>query len=193
MDKKANIGVYAGSFDPVHLGHIAIVNHLLSKGILEKVIIIPTGDYWDKKNITDMKERINMLRIFENDRIIIDSTIGKYQYTYEIIKSLNTKYKNVNLHFIIGADNLEKFHLWKNVELILQNKVIVINRNGIDAMKYINKFKEKDSFIVIEDFKEINISSSEIKERIKNKKDTSDLIDVRVADYIKKNNLYGGE
>lgn len=62
-----------------------------------------------------------MLKIFENKYIKIDTKLNKYQYTYEILNELNKQYKNSQLYLIIGADNLEKFHLWKNIELILQN------------------------------------------------------------------------
>ena len=56
------IGVYVGSFDPVHNGHEKIVNHLLNKNYLDKIIIIPTGNYWDKQNITKLNHREKMLK-----------------------------------------------------------------------------------------------------------------------------------
>ena len=60
------IGVYVGSFNPPHKGHIKIVNHLINN-YLDKVIIIPTGNYWDKFDLIDIQDRINMLKIFERD------------------------------------------------------------------------------------------------------------------------------
>ena len=187
------IGVYVGSFDPVHLGHVEITNYLLSNKILDKVIIIPTGNYWDKNDLSDIQNRVEMLNIFENDKIIIDSKLSKYQYTYEILNELKNQHSNATLYLIIGADNLKKFHLWRNIEVILQNKIIVINRNGIKAIKYINKFSNKKAFLVINGFEELNISSSEIRKRIKSNKNVSSLLDRRVINYICENNLYGGK
>ena len=65
------IGVYVGSFNPVHIGHIHIVNYLIDNNYLDKVIIIPTKGYWDKDNLIDLKHRINMLKYLENDFIMI--------------------------------------------------------------------------------------------------------------------------
>ena len=58
------IGVYVGSFNPVHVGHIKIVNHLLVN-YLDKVIIVPTGNYWNKNNLVDINHRISMLKFYE--------------------------------------------------------------------------------------------------------------------------------
>ena len=59
------IGVYVGSFNPPHKGHIRIVNHLLDKKYLDKIIIVPTGNYWDKLDLVETSHRINMFRYYE--------------------------------------------------------------------------------------------------------------------------------
>lgn len=187
-----NIGVYVGSFDPVHIGHIKIVNYLLDNKMVDQIIIIPTGNYWDKNNLTNINDRTNMLKLFENDQIKVDSYLGKYQYTYEILDELKKQYNNTKLYLIIGADNLEKFHLWKSIDLILQNKVIVISRNGIKVEKYINKFNKKDNFLVVNYLEQLNISSTVIREKIKNGEDVSVLLDEKVKKYIYERKLYGG-
>ncbi|UKI59000.1 MAG: adenylyltransferase/cytidyltransferase family protein [Clostridium sp.] len=66
------IAVYVGSFNPVHKSHIKVVN-LVLKNYVDKVIIVPTLAYWDKKNLIDIKDRINMLKFYERDNIIIDT------------------------------------------------------------------------------------------------------------------------
>ncbi|MEG2610576.1 MAG: nicotinate (nicotinamide) nucleotide adenylyltransferase [Bacilli bacterium] len=180
------IGVYVGSFDPVHLGHLQIINYLLSSKTIDKIIVIPTGNYWNKKNLTDIKDRIDMLKLFETESIIIDSELFRFQYTYQILDELRKCYSNILFHLIIGADNLEKFHLWKNTENILKDKIIVINRNGIN----INSFDSKNSFIEINGLKENNISSTEIRRKIKNNEDVSKLLDIKVKDYIDNHELY---
>ena len=63
------IAVYVGSFNPVHKSHIKVVN-LVLKNYVDKVIIVPTLAYWDKKNLIDIKDRINMLKFYENEKII---------------------------------------------------------------------------------------------------------------------------
>ena len=131
-----------------------------------------------------------MLKFFASENIIINSILGKYQYSYEILRELK-KHDN-SLYLIIGADNLEKFHMWKNVNTMLENNVLVINRNGIEINAYINIFEKKDSFVIVKGLEEINISSTEIREKIKNKEDVIGCLDKRVIKYITDNNLYGG-
>ena len=182
------IGIFVGSFNPVHIGHIEMVNELINKKYLDKIYIIPTENYWDKNNLIELSHRVNMLKFFETDNIIIDTRYSKIEYTYQILNEFKKEYKN--LYLIIGADNLEKFHLWKNVDQILENKILVLNRNNIDCFKYINKFKNKDSFIVVNNIDDLDVSSTKVRKDLKNR---SKYLDKRVLDYINKNNLYKGE
>ena len=184
------IGVYVGSFNPVHIGHIHIVNYLINNNYLDKVIIIPTGNYWDKDNLIDIKHRINMLKFYENDRRIInDNEINTYDYTYQVMDKLKEEYINDDLYLIMGADNIINFHKWKNIDSILKNKVVVLNRDNINIEEYISEFN-KDKFIIINDFKPINISSTKIR---KNYKKYIKYLDKMVYNYIDEFNLYKGE
>ncbi|MDD2625155.1 MAG: nicotinate-nicotinamide nucleotide adenylyltransferase [Bacilli bacterium] len=186
------VGVYVGSFNPVHKGHINIVNYLLKNKILDKIIIIPTKSYWKKNNLVNIKNRINMLKYYENDQIIIDTKLNSYKYTYQILNELK-KYYN-DLYLIIGDDNLINFDKWKNVDEILLNKVIVVKREILDPYVYINRFNKKDSFILIENYESINISSTNIRKLILEKKynELNKLLDSDIIEYILKNNLYEG-
>lgn len=178
------IGIYVGSFNPPHVGHIDIINYLINSNILDKVLIVPTLNYWNKKNLIDITHRINMLKYFENDNIKIDNKHNKYIYTYELFRVLSKEYKDDKLYLILGADNIIKFDKWEHYEELLNYKIIVIGRNNIDVKKYIKKYNS-NNFIVIEDYKSIDISSTEIRNKLKSK-----YLDKRVYKYILKNNLY---
>lgn len=186
------IGVYVGSFDPVHLGHIHIVDYLLKHNYLDKVIIIPTGNYWNKNNLTPLKHRINMLKYYENKQIIINDKYNNLEYTYQILNELKKDYKESTLHLIIGADNLTNFHLWKQIDEILNNKTLVLPRNNVNTNKYIKNFKQKDNFIVVDEFKEIDVSSTLIREKIRNKEyqHLKNYIDKDILNYIIENKIY---
>lgn len=189
------IGVYVGSFNPIHKGHIKVVNFLIENQYVDKVIIIPTGSYWHKQDLIDINDRINMAKVYENENIIVNDTLNHLPYTYQVLNELNKIFPNEELNLIIGADNLEKFHLWKNIEEILKNKVLVIPRDNINKEKYINNFIEKEQFIVTEDFPQEDISSTMIRENILNNNLDNVLlyIDKEVLDYIIENNLYNNE
>ena len=177
------LGVYIGSFNPVHIGHISIVNYLLDNGIVDKVLIVPTVGYWDKTNMVDIKDRINMLKFFETESILVDSIHNDISYTYELMRKLKKEYDS-ELHLIIGADNLISFDKWKNYEELLTYKIIVMNRDNISIDSLTSKYNTPN-FIVLNDFPLVDVSSTKIRENI-----SEEYLDKRVYQYIKDNNLY---
>ncbi len=177
------LGIYMGSFNPPHKGHIKVVNYLLNKKIVDKVLIIPTLSYWDKNDLLDINDRINMLKLYENKNISIDREHNNLVYTVDLMKELEKIY-NDELYIIIGSDNLINFDKWKDYKRLLKYKIIVMNRGDMDLDPYVNKLG-KDNFIILKNYPFINISSTEIRNNLNNK-----YLDKKVLDYIKKHNLY---
>ena len=184
LGDNMKLGIYMGSFNPPHKGHIKVVNYLLEEKIVDKVLIVPTLSYWDKTNLADIKDRINMLKFYENDKISIDTKNNKYVYTIELVKVLEKEYPKDTLYLIIGADNIVSFDKWKDYKELLKYKIIVMNRDNMDVNPYVNKLG-KDNFIILNNYPYIKISSTEIRNNINNK-----YLDKEVLDYIKNNNLY---
>lgn len=187
------IGVYVGSFNPVHKGHKAIIDYLLDNNYVDKIEIVPTGNYWDKKDLLDINDRIKMLKFYETDNIIVNTNLNDLEYTYQILQTLDNKENE--LYLIIGTDNLPKFHLWKNVEELLNYKIIVIPRNNLQMDNYTMRFEKKENFIFLNDFHQIDITSTRIREIIR-KGNTSELpkiLDKKIENYIIENKLYRGK
>ena len=184
------VGVYIGSFNPIHKGHKQVVDHLLKNNYVDKIIIIPTGNYWDKNNLIDIEDRINMAKFYESNNIVVNNKLYEYEHTYQILNSL--KSEGDRLYLVIGSDNLPKFHLWENVDEILEYEVLVMPRGDLDISKYIEKFKNKNKFILVDKFKSIDTSSTLIRKLIEvhdiNK--LKKLLDEDILNYILKNNLY---
>ena len=175
------IGVFVGSFDPVHIGHTNVMNYLINKNVVDKVLVIATGNYWHKQNITDLNHRLNMLDCIKNDNIIIDRKHNKLEYTYQILDSLKEKYKEDEFYLVLGADNANTLLKWKNFEKILENGIIIVGRNNIKI-----SLKGNDKLIFInKNFG--NISSTNIRNNIEEYKS---FLDKDVYHYIVKNNLY---
>lgn len=172
-----------GSFNPPHIGHIKVVNYLLKNKYVDKVLIVPTLAYWDKNDLASIQDRINMLNFFANDNVIIDAKHNECIYTYELVKEIEKEYPRDNLSIIIGADNVINLDKWKNYEELIKHHFIIMNRDNIDVYKYLNK--KNDNFTVLDNYPYINISSTEIRNRLSNK-----YLDKRVLEYIKKHHLY---
>lgn len=186
------LGVYVGSFDPVHKGHTEIVDYLINKKYVDELVVIPTGNYWDKQDLTSLEKRAEMLCLAFGDKAIVDTSLSKYEYTWEIMASLSKKYPKDELYLIIGADNVVDFDKWRNYKEILKNYVLVIPRDNIDVSYYVSKYEEKGRFILVKDFVSNNISSTFIRESIKNRKFNylNVLLEEKVLNYIFKNKLY---
>ena len=177
------LGIYIGSFNPPHIGHIDIVNYLLINKYVDRVLIVPTLSYWNKDNLIDIKHRINMLKFFENEKVEVDTKHNQYEYTYQLMRALSMDYKD-ELYLIMGADNIIEFDKWKNYQELLKYKIIVMNRDDIDINKYIKKYKS-NNFIVVNDYEYIPVSSSIIRSNLDSK-----YLDSKVLKYIKDNKLF---
>ena len=86
------LGIYCGSFNPVHVGHIRIAKECIRQKLVDKVMIIATGSYWDKKDLMPLKMRLDMLRLVSNKNIIIDDKYNDIPYTYQIFRQLTEAY-----------------------------------------------------------------------------------------------------
>lgn len=182
------IAVYVGSFNPVHKGHIKVVKKIL-KEYVDKVIIVPTMSYWNKNNLISISDRINMLKLYETKDIVIDTKNNNYEFTYQVLRNIQKEYKNDKIYLVIGDDLLKDFDKWKNIFEILKYNIIVIKRNNIDESIY--KKYEKYNFIVTNKISSKEISSTIVRNMIVNgNKDVLKYIDLKVYDYIKRNNLY---
>ncbi|MBR3512338.1 MAG: NAD(+) synthase [Clostridia bacterium] len=187
--KRKRVGVFVGTFDPVHKGHTHVIKYILEHNIVDKVIVIPTGSYWNKAPKATTKQRIDMLKFIANDKIEISTKLNDIEYTYQIMEELEKEYPMDYLYLIIGADNIIKFDEWKNVNKLLEYNIIVVNRDNINIKKYVNKFNKKDNFFVIDNFDYVPISSTEIRQNV-DSKEAKKYLDERVLKYIKNNNLY---
>lgn len=181
------IGVYCGSFNPVHKGHIKIVRTALKKDLLDKVLIVATGNYWDKQNLPPVRDRIRMLKYFDNDKIIIDETHNDIQYTYQLFRVLKKEYPDDQLVLIIGRDNIPNFTRWKRYRELLKYDFIVIPREDIDSADLDAMMQEmgKTNYTIM-DVKNINFSSSMIRDNFDDYSKIKDYVDKRVYNYMKK-------
>lgn len=190
------IGILGGSFNPPHKMHLDIGLNLINKHYVDKVVYVPTGSkYKYKNNLLPDKNRLEMLQILvkNNDNLDVSDYEMKSEvvYTYQTLKHFKEKNSNDEIYFICGTDNLSYMDKWMNGEEILSNyKILVIRRQGEDIDELLEKFKIYKENIVVADIEQRDISSTEIREKLKNREDVSDLLDKEIYGYIRKNKLY---
>ncbi len=174
------IGVFVGSFDPVHKGHTNIINYLINKKIVDKILVIATGNYWHKQNITDLKIRLEMLEFIKNNNIIIDKKHNNLAYTYQILKSLKKENPSDEFYLVIGADNANTLVNWKHFYELTKYGIIIIKRDNIKI-----NLKTDKSIVVNKNFE--SISSTKIRNDVTKWKD---FLDENIYHYIKEHKLY---
>lgn len=195
------IGVFGGSFNPPHKMHKNIAKTLIKKGYVDKVIFVPTGTKYEyKTNLISNEKRVDMLSLMiEKEKNML---ISKYElqekavYTYETLKHFKKNYKNADIYFICGTDNLSYIDKWKNGQEILKNyKILVIKRKTDKIEPLLEKYKQYKENIIVTPIKEKTISSTKIRNYLNKKNNLVArlYIDKNVYNYIKKNHLYEKE
>jgi len=197
-----NIGVMGGTFDPVHLAHIAVAEEAKRQVNLEKVIFIPAGKPWLKVDsyITPAEKRLKMLQLalsdkpeFEISTMEIDRT--GYTYTIDTISELKANCTPEDeLFFIMGYSSLAELPEWKEPSLLIKLcRLVVAPRLG-HTVPDMNSLEEEipglSDRIILLDRPEMDVSASEIRGRVRQGLSISHLVPEAVESYIKQNRLY---
>lgn len=196
------IGIMGGTFNPIHLGHLILSEYIREEASLDKIIFIPTGDppHKDKNSVIDGFHRKNMLEFSIKDNPYfslsdIELKRENKSYTIDTIAELRKVHIDDELFMIIGADSLYSIEYWKDssklltgIDFVVADRVLREKKNLIEEIKRLNILHN----IEIEYFDSplIDISSTEIRDRIKKGKSIKYLVKEDVNKYIIENNLY---
>lgn len=194
-ETKRKICVYSGSFNPIHNGHIALAEYLIDCRIVDEVwvVISPQNPLKPANELIDDTLRLKMAKMaFEGKSGIkvsdVEFYLPKPNYTIDTLNFLQSQYSKLNFCLLIGEDNIASFHKWKNSEEILQKyPVIVYPRHTVYNSRYNKSSYRNMQFI---DAPIINISSTDIRNRIKQNLPISGLLPESVIDFIYQNRLY---
>lgn len=189
------IGLYFGTFNPIHIGHLSIANHMVEYSDLDEIwmVVTPHNPFKKKSSLLDNHHRFEMVhKATENYPKIIPSDIEfklpQPNYTINTLTHLEERFPNKSFSLIMGEDNLKGLHKWKNYELILENYSVYvyprISKNNIPE-QFINHSK-----ITKVDAPIMEISSTFIRNAVKNKKNCSPLLPQKVWEYIDIMNFY---
>lgn len=187
------IGLFFGSFNPIHIGHLAIANYIVEYSDLDEIwlVISPQNPLKNKQSLLNEFERYKMveLALGEHEKIKptdIEFRLPKPSYTIDTLTYLSEKNPNHTFVLIMGTDNFHSFHKWKNYETILKQYMIyVYPRPGFELGEY-----ENHKSLKLVQAPLMEISSSFIRSAIKDNKDIRHFLSTKVYDYIVKMNYY---
>jgi nicotinate-nucleotide adenylyltransferase len=190
---KHNIGLYFGSFNPVHVGHLALANYLVENSAIDELwfVVSPQNPHKHVNDLLDAQHRVKMLQlaIEEYDAFkvcTIELDLPTPSYSYKTLRELSVKYPHYQFTLIMGGDNLPKLSIWKNADEILNNySILVYPRPNYP----IDKSHLKSNIMLIE-APVFNIDSTAIRKGLHEGKRYPYLIPSKAYQYIVENKLY---
>ena len=196
------IGIIGGTFNPIHLAHLAIARAALTEANLDKILFIPSGCSYlkDPDEIASADDRIAMVRLaianipaFELSTIEVDRQGNSY--TFETLEELHRIDPDAEYYLIMGADNLFTMKQWIAPERIFDACTILVTIRGDkddrDVLKQISYLQQKYQTVIRKiPFEKSNISSTSIREKCKGGHSITNLVPENVAAYIQEHGLY---
>lgn len=186
------IGLYFGSFNPIHTGHLIIANHVLNETDMEKIwfVVSPQNPFKTSNSLLNEFHRLHLVRLaLEEDQrmkaVDIEFHLPRPSYTVNTLTYLKEKYPEHNFSIIMGSDGFQNIKKWKNHETITSNHTIIIyKRDGYDIVNNTN------ADIKILDAPLLQISATHIRELVKEKKSIRYLVPEKVWEDIEANRYY---
>jgi nicotinate-nucleotide adenylyltransferase len=184
------IGVFGGSFNPVHIGHLLVAEDIIEQLKLDKMLFIPAFDPPHKKILLTFHHRWAMLkRAIDNNPLFALSNIeakrGGKSFTIDTLSELKKEYPKDQLYFIMGTDQYAELSNWKNpAKLFQKSHIVVIQRPGFPKRRFGTK---KPIFLEVI---QIDIAAAEIRKRIQQNRSVRYMLPEKVWQYIIRNSLY---
>ena len=189
------IGLFFGTFNPIHNGHLKVANYFLEKDELHEVwlVLSPQSPFKEKENLIENRQRIEMVNIASEDfpkiKVCDDETgLPKPSYTFFTLIHLRNKFPDFNFILILGQDIIGYFNQWKNYKDILKDYKIYVYPRGKSTA--IPKEFKKHRNIHLFNAPKIEISSTAVRKMILNREVSLSEIPKKVKDYITINKLF---
>ena len=193
------VGLFFGSFNPIHVGHLVIANHIANSDKVNEVwfVVSPQNPFKNKKSLLEDYHRFALVNeaIESNPKLKssdIEFTMPKPSFTSDTLAYLIDKYSDIEFSLIMGEDNIKSFHKWKNHEIILKNhSVLVYPRVGVnDKLKAKAEIINNKNVHVLSGIPVMDISASYIRKQIKEGNTVKYLLTNKVAKYVDEMNFY---
>ena len=200
------IGLFFGTYNPIHVGHLVIANHLANYTELDEVwlVVSPQNPLKKKDSLLQDYHRLALVRVAIEDNpklkaSDIEFSLPKPSYTSNTLAHINEKYPDYSFALIMGEDNLRTFHKWKNyADILKNNQIYVYPRVLTEQEKEANEIKTEadnglrkhQNVIMCDDVPVMKVSASFIRKAVKEKKDVSYLLTQPVFKYLTEMHFY---
>ena len=189
------IGIFGGSFDPIHTGHAIIAHHIISSGLVDQLwmMVSPVNPLkaGNERHITDA-DRLRMVEMVTRtldgvETSAFEFNMSRPSYTIDTLNALQEKFPDKEFYMVIGADNWAVFDRWRNSEEILSKyHILIYPRLGYDVV-IPDKWQDR---VTLVDAPIIELSSTQIRERLAQGKSARYYVPDDVLNFIENNNLY---
>jgi nicotinate-nucleotide adenylyltransferase len=186
------IGLYFGSFNPIHIGHLIIANHILNETGLQKIwfVVSPQNPFKNSESLINEYDRLHLVQKAVEDDLRLKASdiefgLPKPSYTVHTLTYLKEKYPDHSFSIIMGSDSFQNIDKWKNAEVIIKNyPLFIYKRPGFEVVNHVN------AQIQILQAPLLEISATHIRELIRNGKSIKYLVPPSVEEEINASGLY---
>lgn len=188
-----HIGLFFGSFNPIHVGHLILANYMLEFTPMEELwfVVSPQNPFKEKNSLLDQNQRLYLVNLAIEDyprmrASNIEFSLPQPSYTIHTLVNLREKYPQHTFSLILGQDNLKHFAKWKNYEEILKHYTLyVYPRPKAEASEF-----DRHPSVHMTEAPVIEVSSTFIRQAIKDKKDLRYFLPSRVWEEVERSDLY---
>jgi nicotinate-nucleotide adenylyltransferase len=190
------IGLFFGSFNPIHIGHLILANYILENSDMDELwfVVSPQNPFKDKKSLLKDHNRLDMVQLavknYPNMRASnVEFSLPQPSYTIDTLMYLREKHPDYSFSLIMGEDNLNGLHKWKNAELLLKNYHIIVYPRIFESEKKDPEYLGHENISLIK-APVIELSATEIRNMIKAGKNVRPMLPPEVFDYLDGSSFY---
>lgn len=190
------IGLFFGSFNPIHIGHLILANYILENSDMDELwfVVSPQNPFKDKKSLLTDHNRLDMVQLAVKNypkmrASNVEFSLPKPSYTIDTLTYLKEKYPNYSFALIMGEDNLDSLSKWKNSEKLMSEYQIIVYPRTFEGEKKDSEYLQHENISMV-NAPIIELSATEIRNMIKEGKNVRPMLPPEVFEYLDGSSFY---
>lgn len=190
------IGLFFGSFNPIHIGHLILANYILENSDMDELwfVVSPQNPFKDKKSLLTDHNRLDMVQLAVKNypkmrASNVEFSLPKPSYTIDTLTYLKEKYPNYSFALIMGEDNLDSLSKWKNAEKLMSDYQIIVYPRIFEGEKKDSEYLQHENISMV-NAPIIELSATEIRNMIKEGKNVRPMLPPEVFEYLDGSSFY---